>query len=151
MFPDVPVLGLTATATSKVTVDVQKMLGIQGSIVFKATFNRPNLYYEVGTAVLPSDDTTIMQGTDIKYLQTHPTRTYLQKESSNLWIGWSLYFTWRSSAKTLYHLIRDHCQSAEDAAINNDKSHDQVPIIRTSWTKVVWLMKNWNNPKYCYL
>lgn len=54
MFPDVPVLGLTATATSKVTVDVQKMLGIQGSIVFKATFNRPNLYYEVGTAVLPS-------------------------------------------------------------------------------------------------
>lgn len=54
MFPDVPVLGLTATATSKVTVDVQKMLGIQGSIVFKATFNRPNLYYEVGKVVLPT-------------------------------------------------------------------------------------------------
>lgn len=47
MFPDVPILGLTATATSKVTVDVQKMLDIQGCIVFKATFNRPNLYYEV--------------------------------------------------------------------------------------------------------
>ncbi|XP_054282691.1 ATP-dependent DNA helicase Q1-like [Macrosteles quadrilineatus] len=47
MFPDVPILGLTATATSKVTLDVQKMLGIQGCIVFKASFNRPNLYYEV--------------------------------------------------------------------------------------------------------
>ncbi|XP_075231518.1 ATP-dependent DNA helicase Q1-like [Lycorma delicatula] len=47
MFPDVPILGLTATATSKVTIDVQKMLEIQGCIVLKSTFNRPNLYYEV--------------------------------------------------------------------------------------------------------
>lgn len=47
MFPDVPVLGLTATATSKITIDVQKMLCIQGCLVLKASFNRPNLYYEV--------------------------------------------------------------------------------------------------------
>lgn len=47
MFPDVPILGLTATATSKVTIDVQKMLSIQGCMVFKASFNRPNLYYEI--------------------------------------------------------------------------------------------------------
>ncbi|XP_021932039.1 ATP-dependent DNA helicase Q1-like isoform X2 [Zootermopsis nevadensis] len=49
MFPDVPVLGLTATATSKITIDVQKMLRIQGCLVLKASFNRPNLYYEVRT------------------------------------------------------------------------------------------------------
>uniref|UniRef100_A0A1B6JNR2 ATP-dependent DNA helicase n=1 Tax=Homalodisca liturata TaxID=320908 RepID=A0A1B6JNR2_9HEMI len=47
MFPDVPILGLTATATTKVIIDVQKMLDIQGCIVFRATFNRPNLYYEL--------------------------------------------------------------------------------------------------------
>uniref|UniRef100_A0A1B6M5M1 ATP-dependent DNA helicase n=1 Tax=Graphocephala atropunctata TaxID=36148 RepID=A0A1B6M5M1_9HEMI len=47
MFPDVPILGLTATATSKVIIDVQKMLDVQGCIVFRATFNRPNLYYEL--------------------------------------------------------------------------------------------------------
>ncbi|XP_039290479.1 ATP-dependent DNA helicase Q1 isoform X2 [Nilaparvata lugens] len=47
MFPDVPILGLTATATSKVTIDVQKMLDIQGCLVLKSSFNRPNLYYEV--------------------------------------------------------------------------------------------------------
>jgi ATP-dependent DNA helicase Q1 len=47
MFPDVPVLGLTATSTSKITIDVQKMLCIQGCLVLKASFNRPNLYYEV--------------------------------------------------------------------------------------------------------
>lgn len=47
MFPDVPLLGLTATATSKVIVDVQKMLNVSGCLVFRATFNRPNLYYEV--------------------------------------------------------------------------------------------------------
>lgn len=47
MFSEVPILGLTATATTKVTVDVQKMLDIQGCLTFKASFNRPNLYYEV--------------------------------------------------------------------------------------------------------
>ncbi|KAJ9586228.1 hypothetical protein L9F63_020137 [Diploptera punctata] len=47
MFPDVPMLGLTATSTSKITIDVQKMLSIQGCLVFRASFNRPNLYYEV--------------------------------------------------------------------------------------------------------
>ncbi|KAI5723190.1 hypothetical protein M8J76_002669 [Diaphorina citri] len=47
MFPDVPILGLTATATTKVMLDVQKMLQIEGCVVIKAPFNRPNLFYEV--------------------------------------------------------------------------------------------------------
>ncbi|XP_049775892.1 ATP-dependent DNA helicase Q1-like isoform X1 [Schistocerca cancellata] len=47
MFSDVPILGLTATATAKVITDVQKMLNIQGCLVLRASFNRPNLYYEV--------------------------------------------------------------------------------------------------------
>lgn len=47
MFPGVPILGLTATAPAKIIVDVQKMLDIQGCLVLRATFNRPNLYYEV--------------------------------------------------------------------------------------------------------
>ncbi|XP_058065516.1 ATP-dependent DNA helicase Q1-like [Anopheles bellator] len=47
LFPKVPLLGVTATATAKVTEDVQKMLRIQNSIMFVATFNRPNLYYHV--------------------------------------------------------------------------------------------------------
>ncbi|PSN46523.1 ATP-dependent DNA helicase Q1 [Blattella germanica] len=49
MFPDVPILGLTATSTTKITIDVQKMLSIQGCLVLRASFNRPNLYYEVRT------------------------------------------------------------------------------------------------------
>ncbi|KOC60130.1 ATP-dependent DNA helicase Q1, partial [Habropoda laboriosa] len=47
MFQGVPVLGLTATAPAKIIVDVQKMLDIQGCLVLRATFNRPNLFYEV--------------------------------------------------------------------------------------------------------
>ncbi|XP_015597808.1 ATP-dependent DNA helicase Q1-like [Cephus cinctus] len=47
MFPGVPILGLTATAPSKIIVDVQKMLDIQGCLVLRASFNRPNLFYEV--------------------------------------------------------------------------------------------------------
>lgn len=46
-FPDVPILGVTATATNKVVMDVQKMLSIKHSLVIKAPFNRPNLFYQV--------------------------------------------------------------------------------------------------------
>lgn len=42
-----PVIALTATATPKVQLDIQKNLGISGAKVFKSSFNRPNLYYEV--------------------------------------------------------------------------------------------------------
>lgn len=42
-----PVIALTATATPKVQSDIQKNLGMDDAQVFKASFNRPNLYYEV--------------------------------------------------------------------------------------------------------
>ncbi|MFN3639869.1 MAG: DNA helicase RecQ [Flavobacterium sp.] len=44
---DVPVIGLTATATPKVQEDILKNLDVSGATLFKASFNRPNLYYEV--------------------------------------------------------------------------------------------------------
>ncbi|XP_042879108.1 ATP-dependent DNA helicase Q1-like [Penaeus japonicus] len=47
MFPGTPILGLTATATSRVVNDVQKILDIQGCLILKASFNRPNLIYQV--------------------------------------------------------------------------------------------------------
>ncbi len=43
----VPIIALTATATPKVQLDIQKNLGMMDSDVYKASFNRPNLYYEV--------------------------------------------------------------------------------------------------------
>lgn len=43
----VPVIALTATATPKVQDDIQKTLGMNNAIVFKDSFNRPNLYYEI--------------------------------------------------------------------------------------------------------
>ncbi len=42
-----PLIALTATATPKVQMDIQKNLGMQNAAVFKSSFNRPNLYYEV--------------------------------------------------------------------------------------------------------
>lgn len=42
-----PLITLTATATAKVQHDIQKTLGMLDANVFKASFNRPNLYYEV--------------------------------------------------------------------------------------------------------
>lgn len=44
---DFPVIALTATATPKVQHDIQKNLGILNAKVFKSSFNRQNLYYEV--------------------------------------------------------------------------------------------------------
>ncbi len=43
----VPVIALTATATPKVQQDIQKSLGMLNANTFKASFNRPNLYYEL--------------------------------------------------------------------------------------------------------
>ena len=42
-----PLIALTATATPKVQHDIQKNLGMIDAVVFKSSFNRPNLYYEV--------------------------------------------------------------------------------------------------------
>jgi len=42
-----PIIALTATATPKVQHDIQKNLGILDADIFKSSFNRPNLYYEV--------------------------------------------------------------------------------------------------------
>ena len=44
---DVPVIALTATATPKVQDVIQKTLGMANAVVFKESFNRPNLFYEV--------------------------------------------------------------------------------------------------------
>lgn len=42
-----PVIALTATATPKVQHDIQKILGIMDAKIFKSSFNRSNLYYEI--------------------------------------------------------------------------------------------------------
>lgn len=44
---NVPVMALTATATPKVQYDIQKNLGMMGANLYKSSFNRGNLYYEV--------------------------------------------------------------------------------------------------------
>jgi len=44
---DIPIIGLTATATPKVQEDILKSLGMTDAVTFKASFNRPNLFYEV--------------------------------------------------------------------------------------------------------
>ena len=51
-----PVIALTATATPKVQSDILKNLRIQDATIFKSSFNRPNLYYEVRDKVEPEKD-----------------------------------------------------------------------------------------------
>ena len=46
---EVPIIGLTATATPKVQEDILKNLDMSDANVFKASFNRPNLFYEIRT------------------------------------------------------------------------------------------------------
>lgn len=44
---DIPLIALTATATPKVQIDIQKNLNMEDATIFKSSFNRTNLYYEV--------------------------------------------------------------------------------------------------------
>ncbi|WMN06287.1 DNA helicase RecQ [Marivirga arenosa] len=44
---NIPIIALTATATPKVQLDIQKNLNMEEANVFKSSFNRENLYYEV--------------------------------------------------------------------------------------------------------
>lgn len=44
---NIPIIALTATATPKVQLDIQKNLDMDGAELFKSSFNRENLYYEV--------------------------------------------------------------------------------------------------------
>jgi ATP-dependent DNA helicase RecQ len=46
-----PLIALTATATPKVQHDIQRTLGMLNVTVFKSSFNRPNLYYEIRAKV----------------------------------------------------------------------------------------------------
>jgi len=59
-----PIIALTATATPKVQNDIQKNLGIMDATVFKSSFNRPNLFYEVRDKVDPDKDI-------IRYIKQH--------------------------------------------------------------------------------
>ncbi len=60
-----PVIALTATATPKVQHDIQKNLGMQDAKVFKSSFNRANLYYEIKPKTSGTDHDII------KYVKQH--------------------------------------------------------------------------------
>lgn len=53
-FPHAPILGLTATASAEVILDIQKMLGLQQHrcLVLRSSYNRPNLRYEVSRSII---------------------------------------------------------------------------------------------------
>ena len=63
-----PIIALTATATPKVQHDILKNLGIAGARVFKSSFNRPNLFYEVRDKVDPEKDI-------IRYIKQNPGKS----------------------------------------------------------------------------
>ena len=63
-----PIIALTATATLKVQSDILKNLGIPDAAVFKSSFNRPNLYYEVRDKVDAERDI-------IRYIRNNPGKS----------------------------------------------------------------------------
>lgn len=64
-----PLIALTATATPKVQHDIQKNLGILKAKIFKSSFNRPNLYYEV------KPKTKEVEREIIRYIKSHPGKS----------------------------------------------------------------------------
>ncbi|MDD6472757.1 MAG: DNA helicase RecQ [Bacteroidales bacterium] len=64
-----PLIALTATATPKVQHDIQKNLGMVNAKVFKSSFNRPNLYYEVRPKTKDVDKDII------KFIKNNPEKS----------------------------------------------------------------------------
>ena len=65
----IPIIALTATATPKVQEDIMKNLQITKAKVFKASFNRPNLYYEV------RPKTTQVDSDIIRFIKQNPNKS----------------------------------------------------------------------------
>ena len=63
-----PIIALTATATPKVQSDILKNLGISEAEIFKSSFNRPNLYYEIKDKIDPKTDI-------IKFIKKNPGKS----------------------------------------------------------------------------
>ncbi|WP_179945747.1 DNA helicase RecQ [Lutibacter profundi] len=66
---DVPIIGLTATATEKVQEDILKTLGMSKAKTFKASFNRPNLFYDV------RPKTKNINGDIIRFIRQHANKS----------------------------------------------------------------------------
>lgn len=64
-----PVIALTATATPKVQHDIQKNLGMQNANLFKSSFNRSNLYYEI------RQKTSNVDKDIIRYIKSNPGKS----------------------------------------------------------------------------
>ncbi len=64
-----PVIALTATATPKVQHDIQKNLGMTDAALFKSSFNRPNLYYEI------RPKTRNVDADIIRYIKSNPGKS----------------------------------------------------------------------------
>ena len=65
----IPIIGLTATATPKVQEDILKSLDITDANTFKASFNRPNLYYEI------RPKTKNVDADIIRFIKQHPHKS----------------------------------------------------------------------------
>ena len=64
-----PVIALTATATPKVQLDIQKTLGMSDATTFRSSFNRQNLYYEV------RQKTDNVEKDIIKFIKNNPGKS----------------------------------------------------------------------------
>jgi ATP-dependent DNA helicase RecQ len=64
--PEIPIIALTATATPKVQDDIIKNLGLREPNIFMASFNRPNLYYEI----LPKGKKEVVLKNLVKFINT---------------------------------------------------------------------------------
>lgn len=64
----IPIIALTATATQKVQEDIQKNLGMENAKLFKSSFNRENLFYEVRPKINVNKEI-------IRFIKQHPYKS----------------------------------------------------------------------------
>jgi ATP-dependent DNA helicase RecQ len=112
-----PVIALTATATPKVQHDIQKNLAMTDANVFKASFNRPNLYYEVRPKTKNIDRDIV------KYIKANPGKSGIIYCLSRKKVEELAEFLQVNGIKCMaYHAGMDSATRAanQDAFINED-------------------------------
>ena len=124
MFPDVPVAAFTATATQKVQEDIISKIGLRKPHIVRASFNRPNLFYEVKSK-------SKVESQILEFLKDHPGESGIIYRTTRVSVMETADFlTSKGMAALPYHAgLSSEERSKNQEAFNRDEAQIIVATI----------------------
>jgi len=115
-FPGVPIAAFTATATHRVGLDIINQLRLRDPFVVRASFNRPNLFYEV----IPKDE---VESQIVDFIRAHPQQSGIVYRTTRRSVESTVEVLDAAGIKALpYHAgLEDRVRQANQEAFNRDE------------------------------